>query len=82
VKADEMRRQAEAQLLQNQRVDAMRGRMMLGMVEDGLRVLLSTAQGGEAAAQGELANLRAMLREVLREDDPREKIAVVRRLIH
>jgi hypothetical protein len=76
--ADQMRRQAEAALAQNQRIDAMRGRMLLGMVEDGLRVLLVQAQNGDAEAQGELGNLRKMLHEVLRDDDVRSKIAVVR----
>lgn len=66
-------------LAQRDQIDALQGRVFLGLVGDGLRVLVAAAQAGDPVAQTELRNLRNVLREILDSgDDVHTRIAVVR----
>ena len=63
-----------------EKMNAMRGRMQIGILSEGLQVLLLSARAGDAGAQQDLKTLRILLQQVLDSgQDAASRIAVIRR---
>ena len=52
-----------------EQMNAMRGRMQVGILSEGLQVLLLTARAGDQGAQTDLRTLRDLLQQVLDTSD-------------